>query len=479
MATVLGLLLFVSFLASYVFQAIPGQMQTNEFVHGLLVENQLAQLQSTVLAEAKHQNSRVAVLTPVTLGTSPDPPFVPSSTSALSPESTSASVGVGYSLNRVVAAPPNWNATLGCPTTGSPCHGVVWDNITGTPNSSYSLKINGGNPAAFVNFTGSNDSLSLLWVGKSISQVYIVINGSYDHLTLVKGSNGGSSYTPNIQIYVYGQHDVVETGLNGDGITMDTHFIGTGSVYCPYQNNSNSDHFYWNSTGNANTTVVTTWYNNVGYNSNHPIGLQSGSTLTFQNVSLFRTGCAWTVTYHSSFGTGSFTGLRVHLNNVYSTPADVVYDLGAVILNHPGAGSIMLDPPKMSIGESSGQLVANLTLVDEMGQFSTTAGSQTAGVLTKLVSVQHSVLGLSNPGQLNLGAVYINLTTPYPFAWYSVLARLAGLAPGSGVACVPPYAFSGGYSCLTPPPGVSVQLSVGLNVYELILTVITVQFTLS
>ena len=480
-ATVLGLLLVVSFIASYVLVDLPNQMQQAEFDHTLLVENQLGALQSSILAQAGNPGMPVSVLSPVTLGSSAVPPFAPASDGSLQPEPNGTQVGLAYSYSRFVSAPPAWNASPGCPPTGHPCNsGTSWDNITGAPNSTYTFKLNGGAPSFVFNFTGNNDTISITWLGKSVGFVYMIFNGSFLHVTMTKGSNGGAGTSPFIVTTFYGQNDVLETGLNGAGITMLTRFFGsTNGQLCPVANLSNSDSFYWNATSNTNTNVTVDWLNSIGYSSGPTsFTVGTGSTLTFQNITQFPGGCAWTKAFTANYLSTALSGVRVHLNNRYSPPADLLYDQGAVILSHPGLGSIMVAPPRITASPVvGGGWLANLTIVNVEGSFVDVAGTQTTGVVSHVQSIQTYVINGQPLKSLFLTGVLLTLTTPYPNAWDSFFDTLPGGPILGPVACTPLGTLTPGTTCLVPPAGVSSRLTVPLNLVTLAVEVVNVQIT--
>jgi hypothetical protein len=479
-ATVLGLLLVTTFIASFVLVQLPAEMANNEFVHTILVENQVAQLQSTVLAQSGRPNLPLAQLTPITLGSTGVPPFAPATNGWIVPESSIAQFGLAYSYSRILSQPPNWSATPSCTTGGSPCHADPgWDNITGTPGNTYDIKINGGAPSLFLNFTGNNDSITVTWLGKSVGFVWMEFNGSNNHITLIKGSNGGSGTMPRINVLVYGQNNVLETGMNGQNINFNAFFLGAQDpkVLCPQANLSSSDSFFWNGT-NTNTNVTVTWLNSVGYSNSHTItggAIGAGSTLIFQNVTQFPGGCAWSVPFTAHYSAAALSGIRVHLNNRYSPPADIVYNQGAVILSHPGLGSIMLDGPNMTFAHLASGWTASLTLVSVVGNLSSVQGLETAGISTQLLSVERYLIS-NQPNSLSFfTGSFLNLTTPYPAAWNSYFHTLPVGALLGPVTCSPLFTVKAPNTCLIPPGGATSVLSVHLSAFSLTVTVITVQ----
>lgn len=474
-ATIFGLLLVVAFIAQFEIAPLPGQLALAELGHVSEVENQMGRLQVDVLALAGHSNMPLSIVTPITLGSTAVPPFGLASPGMLGPD-THEYANLTYTTSRIFPFLPLWNATPGCSDTGSPCNkGVEWDNITGTPNSTYSFKLNGGSPSFLLNFTGSYDSITVNWLGKSIGITYLEFNGSYLHITMDKGSNGGGG-NPRIVVLVYGQHDVVETALNGQGIDMRTSFVGTdGSQICPATNLSSTDSFYWNGTGNSNTAVNVTWFNNVGYDTG-PTVFTFGTTSTesFQNVSLGNSGCAWTRAYASSYPVELGPGIAVNLQNRYVSDTVVAFDHGAVVASTAGAGSTMISPPPFEFTESTAGWDATIHVVNVIANRTAASGTGLVGVVTQLVSVDTATLTqqLGN-GEYFTGA-FFNLTTAYPEAWTQFFQQLPSTAIVSGPTCIEiGAAFTSG-SCLAPPPGHYSQIRGQIALAELTLIEATV-----
>ncbi|MCI4342003.1 MAG: hypothetical protein L3K11_06520 [Thermoplasmata archaeon] len=476
----LGLLLVTVYIANYLGMTLPSQMQELEFEHELQVENQLGRLQALVVAQARMGDFNIPFTSPVTLGSGSVPPFAPASTGSIGPDPGALSASLPYRVVSVTTHPPNWNVTPTCPATGSPCHGTLWDNITGTPNQSYAFKFNGGAPTMNLNFTGSYDSITMEWLGKSSNgNVYAIFNGSNLHVTLDKGSNGGGD-SPFITVVFYGQNDVFEMDLNGAGMTANVGFYGSLNKLCPEGNLSNTDAFYWNNTSPTTTTVNATWYNDVGYSNVNVLPLGGGTTLTFRNQSLVPGGCAWSSVSGSTFHPSFTSGIRVHLNDRYIQSEDIVYDQGAIIVNHPGVGSIMESPPQLSVVGSGTGLAVNLTLVNIVGnnQFEE-EGVSTAGVTTRLLSdFTYSVVSSPSTNQY-LSAVWLNVSTPYPAAWSSYLSGLpGGLLLGTPL-CLPQHPVFPPATCLVPQPGALETVSALFDVVQFTLTQVNVQVSIS
>lgn len=474
----LGLLLLTSFIANFVLLQQPGEMDQNEFQHTLLVENQLARLQYTVLAQAENPGLPVAELLPMTLGSAGAPPFVGPSSGQITQESSSALTNFNYTLTRIVPNPPDWNASPTCVPNGSPCHGTAWDNVTGTPGKSYTFNLNGGAPSLLLNFTGNNDSITVHWLGYSVGVTYLIFSGSNLDITLDKGSNGGAG-NPRILIWVYGQHDIVTAALNGQVASMQVEFLGSVDQPCPEGNLAATDQFYWNTSSNSGDIVNVTWENDLGITTLPHVYPLNPGTLTFRNETTFAGGCAFTLSYPSQYASPFSSGLDVHLNNRFVPPADLAYDQGAVVLSHPGIGSIMVTPPRFSFARTAVGWTGNLVLVDVTGAPFAEGGTETAGIVSRLVSVQKFELTSNTTDSIYFVSSALNLTTAYPGAWATYFDSLPVAVTGGEVLCTPPYAFPAPYSCLTPPAGVSVTLLVPLQLISISVTLVTVDLSLA
>jgi hypothetical protein len=475
----LGLLLVTVYIANYLGTTLPSQMEELEFEHELQVENQLGRLQAVINAQAKQGALGFGLTSPITLGSGAVPPFAPASTGSIGPDPGQLSASLPYRVVSISSHQPGWNVTPSCSTSGSPCHGTLWDNITGTPNQTYALKFNGGAPTMILNFTGSYDSITMEWLGKSSNGViYAIFNGSNLHVTLNKGSSGGGD-SPTIYVAFYGQHDVFEMNLNGAGMTANVRFYGSLNLLCPQSNLSNTDAFYWNNTGPTTTTVNTTWYNSVGYSNVNVLNLGGGTTLTFQNQSSIPGGCAWSSVSGSTYQPTFSAGIRVHLNDRYIPGEDIAYDQGAIIVNHPGVGSIMESPPELTVTDTPSGFQVSLTLVNIVGNQLEEEGVGTAGVTTRVLSDVTYTVATNTATNHYLSAVYLNVSTPYPAAWDQFLSDLpSGLLVGSP-ACLPQQPVFAPATCLVPPAGSIETVSALFDVVQFSLTQVNVQVTIA
>jgi hypothetical protein len=95
-ATLLGLLLVVTFIANYLTTQLPNQMNANDLAHEVQVENQLGRA-SSLLYQASSANTIGAQLTqPLSLGSAGVPPFAGPDTSYLSAPVNGTGATVNY-----------------------------------------------------------------------------------------------------------------------------------------------------------------------------------------------------------------------------------------------------------------------------------------------------------------------------------------------------------------------------------------------
>jgi len=109
--------------------------------------------------------------------------------------------------------------------------------------------------------------------------------------------------------------------------------------------------------------------------------------------------------------------LLVHLENAYTTPADVAYDQGAVIYAQPGGYPILIDPPPISY--LNGAL--SLWIPSFQGNNHTEAGNGAAQVISRLVTYQALSYPVDGFSVSSGSSVTITVVTPYPSVWVSYL----------------------------------------------------------
>ena len=496
-ATVLGLLLVVTFISNFIILQIPGEVAQVELAHVLQVEDQMSRLQATIYAQAAQGASPLALISPITLGSQPYPPFVPAASGSIASEGTSISAATSYIEAQLRYAFPNWNNGSTCLQGGgglcSSNGNFNYWNLTAQNHTTVKIKIAGGNNALQYNLSANNDTIAIDWTGKDTSYVNIVINGSNDVVWFNK--SGADNTAPIANFFFFGQYDTFNYDPAGGGARGSTNvsveFVGALSHFCPASNLSATDHVgvLGAAPKGAFIKLNVTWWNSVGYLSgpasrDYPGGAIPLQTVNWANQSGFHL-CAFQTADISHVQSQFLSGLSVHLNNRYSPGTDIAFDGGAVIADQIGGTPVMVNPPRISFAAVPGGTAASITLVNLVGNPGTVGGIATTAVSTRIVSVSTStVQNISKTGNA-VGAVifaipaYLNMTTLYPEAWVTWLESLNTPALVYGIHCVAPGTLSAPYTCLEPPPGVAVKLTVPLFLKVLTLTVITVDISLA
>jgi len=116
-ATILGLLLVVVFIANYISTTLPSQMGQNDLQHGVLVQNQVAQFGALLQAYSSADAVGAQVSAPLTLGSAGAPPFSAPDSSTILPLVNQSSLQVAFS----VTGPSTPSRTISVSTLSSPC----------------------------------------------------------------------------------------------------------------------------------------------------------------------------------------------------------------------------------------------------------------------------------------------------------------------------------------------------------------------
>jgi hypothetical protein len=322
-ATVLALMLFTSFLATFVLGELPTQMSQQEFQHQLQVENQIGGLQTDLFeAAAAWQPSSV----------------------------TQSSLLV-------------WNAGNLCSTL-TPAQCTAATNGVCTPPLIYNLSISntvftfdltGMNDCAQINVQGSMDTITMEDSGSGVNSFVFTIYGTNDTVVMNNLFSAGSIHGG---FYLYGGNNTYE-GLNGptgSNLVLNTFFIGEtpGSSTCPYANESSTDKVSISGASSGNSIQNLTRYNSVGYSTPHhttsgwPGTGNSGTSVVtgWQNVS-GPVSCAFDSTVVGE-PTSVYLSSPVTLNSGSVPPFGI-----------PSSGSIQPEPSQISTRLSFG--IANIS----------------------------------------------------------------------------------------------------------------------
>jgi len=310
----------------------------------------------------------------------------------------------------------------------------------------------------------------------------IVVNGSYDSLTLTKSASDAGS-VPTLTIDFFGGHDHFAMNLVGSvqsvgGESVNVAFIGSLGLLCPYGNTSSTDTLGALGHGGTRLNLSVAWWNADGYVTApdtvaYPGGSLPSESLTFQNETGF-VACPFLQITPTLYQSHWFGGIDVHLSNEYQPPDDVAYENGAILLSNPGEESIMLNGPAFSYNITNTGLIAALTFVAFTGPVTAIAGVSTSSILTKIISVSTSTFGAGVNGLYVAPPYYVNLTTDFPAAWADYFASQGAMFP-NGATCLPVnVTLTAGYSCLQPPSATPVEISAQLDAQTVTVTTILV-----
>ncbi|MGA8664379.1 MAG: hypothetical protein WB809_04845 [Thermoplasmata archaeon] len=105
-ATLLGLLLIVSFIANYLSTQLPNQMAVNDLNHNLLVQNQLARLDALLESASSTYATGAQLTQPVSLGSDAVPPFAPADSSYTGNTVNGTSAWINYTTTTFASHTP-------------------------------------------------------------------------------------------------------------------------------------------------------------------------------------------------------------------------------------------------------------------------------------------------------------------------------------------------------------------------------------
>ncbi|MGD0588208.1 MAG: hypothetical protein ABSA63_05375 [Thermoplasmata archaeon] len=485
-ATILGLLLVVTFIANYLATTLPNTMGQNDLQHEVTVENQVAQMSALLQATAQSGAVGAEISQPITLGSASAPPFANADSSTVLPGNATGGFGVSFVLaggatyNPPVAGPQGGPYNVAndptCipippaqPTNTITCSGAstIIYNFTGAlaNQASYGLTLSGGgvvrvniisnhstvsitgssNPGINLLILGSNDTISVV---TSTVPENVVIVGNYDTLSFT-GSGAGTREN----VLIVGNHDTVNNVASGS--TEVASIYGSNDTFNPGTVSNSNFHVFFNGF-NPTTPSATCPVDNISQTDTvgSPVGSGSTFAVTYNNTvytgtgTVHGTGGNWAVTYQipTPFSCPFFVqsvlpisnglsppsaSLVVQLRNTYAPSAEVAFDQGAVVYAQPGSIPIFVVPPRISFENG----ILTLFVPQFSGHFGSEAGVGTADVSLRLLSSQQFVVPSNSFGFQNLSNVIITVKTPYAAAWAANLLGNSALAPF--VTCAP------------------------------------------
>lgn len=476
-ATVLGLLLVVLFISTYVLLPLPNQMKGLEDQHNLELQDQISRLQATLFAQVRNGGAGLPLSSPVTLGSSADPPFGQGASGLLSqtlyPSHTSLTV------DEALSTPPAWGAGNLCSTSTSTSCSSSASNVCSPPesynlsvnNTAYTFDLTGSNDCVRVNATGSGDTFTLEMSGSNLGYFIFDLFGFNDTVELNNHFSGSNFHA---FFNLYGGYDTYKAtgGPTGSGLFLNTTFISQGHTpgTCADGNYSSTDKWSIGTSSASNSVQNLTWWNAQDYSTAYKVTNGwpgSGNSGTGDHVGWENetgiTSCAF-VTLQQTLLSSTWGGVAVQANNIYSPPATIALDSGAVLLSS-GAGSTMISQPDWRVTVGSGGVRA-LSLVllnfENVQNTTTVSGWETATVSTSLRGETTSTLTTND--------VTVSVITAYPQGWITWLRSPAGNA--EDVTC-----SGSAADCITPPTGTLETVSATYDVASVSVLWATVAIT--
>jgi hypothetical protein len=526
-ATILGLLLVVTFIANYLSTTLPQQMSVNDLDHNLQVENQLGRFQALLHAVSEQADLGAQVSQPVTLGSQGLPPFADADSGAIAslngssyslsyqlagpsyfrPPSTGIAGGslsgcvlvntaLVVSLTCAAPANPIYNFT-GTPTTGFSVSSALGTNYalnfstngTSTTAEPITLTTTAGATTMTVYLYGSNDTINLdLHTATTVNLIEFGTNDTVSISATVTGSTvnllsvgykDAISITDGLGLklnaYVAGWADTTTmTTTSGDSSAATavtvyyTGFTNT-TLLCPNDNLAATD-----SVSGSNSVGTYVAYYNV--TTTFTPTAVTHWTQHAEVTTPVESGCPlfYTVTVTSPTAP-RFAGLNIHLLNTYAPVADIGLDAGAVVFAQPGGVPQIIDPPGLTVTDSAtlGVTQVNLWFPVFIGKGAGEAGVQSAILSARLVALTSFVLTPSSSYTVaNNTNIVLTVTTPFASGWWSYFNATY---PSSWIACAG-HGCYGLYNGLGDFGTVSLTIPTGTNLNYFTVDVATFSF---
>jgi hypothetical protein len=527
-ATLLGLLLVVTFIANFLTTIVPNQMSVNDLNHVVAVENQFGRL-SALLASAGSQGAPgQQYVQPVTLGSDSVAPWTQPDGSSIGSGRIGANVSLSFGLLGATVYTPPLGSSQGGPALPGGCTftsgahvGVACTlaltelayNFSGNSKAFtvtsllatglYALNYSTNHSTISISAVlgtkidlgiyGSNDTVTLSLLGSSSINATVV--GYHDYL------NVGATGTANVVVRTYGTANALyeSSGAAGKMLTITygnsnsitanataamtytayvTGFNSTNasSIYCPYDNVSHTEALH----GTGASATYTAYFNNTAYT-----GVFASAPWTIHDQAVALTLCPFFARQPiqlSSPATGG-AGMTVLLRNTYAPSGEVAFDAGAVVFAQYGAYPVIVDDPPISLTVVGGVGGAVTAASIWLPFFSNTVGS-VSGIGTETLNLRllHSSSYLLTSSNATTFAINPNvpvslvINTPYAEAWAAYLATQLSF---TGLwTCLPAPICTGTYSpgvslgqvTITIPATNLVALNIGTTVFSVALS---------
>lgn len=112
-ATILGLLLVVTFIANYLSTTLPRDMSVNDINHDLLVENEVGTTAALMAAVSAKDEAGVELSQPIVLGSEGLPPFAPPDSGAIAQPASGSWESVSFALTGTTGGAVEVSSSLG------------------------------------------------------------------------------------------------------------------------------------------------------------------------------------------------------------------------------------------------------------------------------------------------------------------------------------------------------------------------------
>ena len=459
-AVTFSLLILALMIGEYTANVLPQQLETAEYQHTLQVENEIAQIQADVLAEAANPALPVTVTAPVQMASQGVPPLgLPASTELYALPAPDSQFNLTYNDTLVSPVAVDWNHGSACfgSTGNGSCAASGAFTVYNASVSNATLAPSYEDCLSLVfcqldyNLTGNYDQLTLTVKFDQPGAVDLQVVGIHDHVTVLFLGNGvgptdnvavtsrlvgpGNSFSANVTT------SATTAPAPQTEVSLGTTFSLAQGNFCPAGNAYPVTQFRGITLvtpGETGVNATVRWENAQGVVNSHTATTAldgfAGNSLTFQNASAFD-ACPFTSALTRSVNQTAVGGFAAHLYNRYFPALTVTFEEGAVIAGGPGNTSVMVAPPQFSLTPSSLGPLLNLTLVQPIvSGLSTQSGGGVVGVSLKLQGLS-SFSVLPGNGQYLAFPALFKIVTPYPGAWLNFFATEPGLF-GSGQAYV-------------------------------------------
>ena len=521
-ATILGLLLVVTFVANYLATTLPNQMSANDLNHELQVENQIGHFTRALQSVSTGAAIGAPLAQPISLGSAGAPPFASPDGGSISAirGQPNASVSFGmlgtqyypptgwvqYPYTGACTASPNRTSPTSINCLGQGTYTNVTYNFAGSSNYNFSVGGKGGSTFD-LNFSTNNSVINVSATGGANVGTTFVIGVVGNHNSISFTAEGGANFTilivgNNNQLFFSAQGKsshasaVIAGNYNSVSPSIRTDLVRVWGSYDTVSPQSGYSTVYFNSFDPQNPVSPLCPYS--GPLTDRVISAGGGGFLTYNNTNLNnspgKTGLSpyapyptWTTFMNTpplnacifflSFPTGgrgaTAASFVVELQNTYAPGAEVAFDQGAVVYAQPGAYPILIDPPPVAFSHG----IATVWLPAFLQPVSSEAGIGTAIVSTHLVSAQRLTFPSGgwypNPGQ----PVTLVYATPYGFAWNHSSFADSLRASGATIGCTPEpsVACDGPYEPGGPLGTVTIRLPATMLTLDLAVFSVTLQ----